>query len=71
MSAPGTPKCDAAAAACRNAQHELYEIAERLSQLRNELPSRDDRWLMLDAEMAVKSAASVCQKAADKLYKEE
>lgn len=34
MSKPGRPELDAAGAACRNAQHELEEITERLRGLR-------------------------------------
>lgn len=71
MSAPGSAERQGAAAACRNNQHELYEMAERLSRLRNELPDMNDRWTVLEAERWIKHAASICRIAADGLYKKE
>lgn len=71
MSAPGTPKRDAAAAACRNAQHELAEIADRLRAARVGLTGEEGRWALLDAIRHVYYAVDACRAAADALYRDE
>lgn len=71
MIKPGNPKRDAAAAACRNAQHELDELAEHLTQVRNGLTHTTDIWMMQYAEDAIRDAQEVCRETADALYREE
>lgn len=71
MMSYGQPARDAAAAACRNTQHELDEISEQLTRLRNELPDMRDRWAVLYATTQIERARDACHAAADDLYKEE
>ena len=68
---PGQPRRDAAAAACRNAQHELVEIAERLRAARAGLTGEEGKWALLDAARRVYYAADACRAAADALYQDE
>ena len=71
MIKPGNPKRDAAAAACRNAQHELDELAERLTQVRNDLTHTTDIRMMQYTEDVIRDAQKACRETADVLYREE
>ena len=73
MSAPGRPARDAAAAACRNAEHELRDLMRRLRALRfpvNDGTSRVASDRIYRALKDIARASEHCSKAADSLYAE-
>lgn len=71
MIAPGVAERNQAAAACRNAEIELLEVAERLSavsrQLTGEVPTSAAVGFAL-AQQHIASAQAALHRAADLLY---
>lgn len=74
MSAPGTPKRDAAAAACRNAAAELAEIHNRVAAATAAVLSDVPDQTAFDVRAAlhrITRAADILDAAADDLYRDE
>ena len=73
MSAPGTPRRDAAAAACRNAAHELTDVHNRVAAALAEarcMIGDVTAVEMRGALSCISKAAAFLDEAADDLYRD-
>lgn len=74
MSAPGTPRRDAAAAACRNAAHELTDVHNRIAAALADVRCEIGDVTALEIRGAlscIDRAVTFLGNAADDLYRDE